>query len=224
MVKPRHGANSVGIHIWSDPAQSGEAVLESVEAVRKTHDRTWDKECWQLSQVPRGVVVQPLYQRSMPVAGAVSNTSQHLDLLPLELRVLVVFGVVVGASLTAYPFELWVRSDGAIHRWQPEDLKRHAVQGSQKHGRPLPQQSFDALQSALRNGWGRICVSSERLVRAAGLDELRVDWLLGDSSWGPRIGELTYMGSGSAISVPALSEELTDLFARRHLHRMSVRT
>ena len=46
---------------------------------------------------------------------------------------------------------------------------------------------------------------SERLCAAAGVEELRVDWLLGDEALGPRIGETTYIGAAFA-GVPTISE------------------
>ena len=53
---------------------------------------------------------------------------------------------------------------------------------------------------------------------AHGLDELRVDWLLGDPVWGPRIGELTYMGT-MALDVFPVSWRLAKAFAAAHLSR-----
>merc|ERR1711933_450085 len=59
--------------------------------------------------------------------------------------------------------------------------------------------------------------------RAVGLDELRVDWLLGDPRWGSRIGELTYMGAGSRVT-PPLSRRLSMAYAAGHLCRLGLLT
>merc|ERR1711933_184174 len=59
--------------------------------------------------------------------------------------------------------------------------------------------------------------------RAVGLDELRVDWLLGDPRWGSRIGELTYMGAGSRVT-PPISRRLSRAYAAGHLCRLGLLT
>merc|ERR1712232_270099 len=125
-----------------------------------------------------------------------------------ELSVMVVFGVVIGSVLNMHPLEVWVTRTGAIQQWRMEDLKALGVPGSSKYTKPskLPEAAFGLLQEALRRDWEHIRNASERLVRCAGLDELRVDWLLGDERWGPRIGELTYMGAGSRFAQARLAE------------------
>ena len=50
---------------------------------------------------------------------------------------------------------------------------------------------------------------SESLCDASGLDELRVDWLLGDVALGPRIGELSFMGAAFS-GVPCLEEAIAE--------------
>eukprot|EP00927_Polykrikos_kofoidii_P068386 TRINITY_DN63765_c0_g1_i1.p1 TRINITY_DN63765_c0_g1~~TRINITY_DN63765_c0_g1_i1.p1 ORF type:complete len:396 (+),score=64.99 TRINITY_DN63765_c0_g1_i1:54-1241(+) len=228
-IKPRHGANSKLVFLWPNPREAGEAaVLASVNAALESHDPSWTKENWQLGRVPRGVVVQPLYMTDSPLAtnscfagGLLENHHGLLLARPLELSVLVVFGVVVASVLNMHPLEVWVTREGAIQQWRPEDLKAFGVPGSNKYAKPskLPEAVVDALQNALRSHWPFIRSTSERIVRGAGLDELRVDWLLGDQRWGPRIGELTYMGAGSRFSQAELSEEITLLFARGHIRQ-----
>eukprot|EP00929_Paragymnodinium_shiwhaense_P120318 TRINITY_DN92255_c0_g1_i1.p1 TRINITY_DN92255_c0_g1~~TRINITY_DN92255_c0_g1_i1.p1 ORF type:complete len:374 (-),score=87.88 TRINITY_DN92255_c0_g1_i1:556-1677(-) len=213
VVKPRHGANSACVFMFRQPTPSDQAALsDAVDKVVTTYHHTWAKENWQLSQVPRGVLVQPLY-RTMLVA----HRSEFLKELPLELRVIVVFGVVVGASITAYPFEAWVTHDGFVHHWDNSMLKLSGVPASQKHGKRLPPEAIDALRGVLLRDWGHIRSCSEAIVRHHGLDELRVDWLVGDEDWGSRIGELTYMGTGGSIAFPSLSRTVATAYARRLL-------
>eukprot|EP00928_Gymnodinium_smaydae_P080526 TRINITY_DN64203_c0_g1_i1.p1 TRINITY_DN64203_c0_g1~~TRINITY_DN64203_c0_g1_i1.p1 ORF type:complete len:398 (+),score=97.32 TRINITY_DN64203_c0_g1_i1:31-1224(+) len=213
-VKPRHGANAASVFLWTEPlpGDAEDAVAASVEVAARAEHHSWAKENWQLSQVPRGVVVQPLYRPSVR-----AHRCENLELRPLELRVLVPFGVVIGATLTAFPFELWVTRDGIIQLWDSADLRAAGVRASQKHGRRLGADALELLREALARDWPRICSLSERLVRAAGLDELRVDWLVGDETWGSRIGELTYMGTGGSISLPMLSEVVAKSYASRML-------
>ena len=83
-------------------------------------------------------------------------------------------------ELMAHADALWITRTGAILHWCNDDL---------------PPGALELLCAALRQDWPRIRTVSERLVRRAGVDELRVDWLLGDDHWGARVGELTYMGA-----------------------------
>ena len=87
------------------------------------------------------------------------------------------------------------------------------------YGRHPPKELLSRLQDVLRSSWPFIRDSSERICRTAGLDELRVDWLLGDTTWGARVGELTYMGAGSRIT-PPLSMRLARTWAAAHLLRL----
>eukprot|EP00913_Durusdinium_trenchii_P030739 g28792.t1 len=141
---------------------------------------------------------------------------------PMELKVQVLFGRVVGATLNTHPQPLWVARTGVIQLWDAEDLVQRGQVRCKSldrcYGRKLPEQLLEQLQEALASDWLFIRDTSERLCRAAGLDELRVDWLLGDAKWGARIGELTYMGAGSRVS-PPLAMRLARAFAAGHLLR-----
>merc|ERR1719316_1085260 len=90
------------------------------------------------------------------------------------------------------------------------------------YGRHLPDGCLQRLQAVLRCDWQRIRRVSEQLVKNAGLDELRVDWLLGDEKWGSRVGELTYQGAGSRVTPPQLSEAVAAAWAMGHLRRHGV--
>merc|ERR1712039_171379 len=87
----------------------------------------------------------------------------------------------------------------------------------------LPPGALETLQNALRGHWTTIRRDSEKLARSIGLDELRVDWLLGDTEWGPRVGELTYMGT-FCLAVAPVSVRLARAFSAAHLLRLSLLT
>eukprot|EP00747_Dinoflagellata_sp_TGD_P017049 gnl/TRDRNA2_/TRDRNA2_125556_c0_seq1.p1 gnl/TRDRNA2_/TRDRNA2_125556_c0~~gnl/TRDRNA2_/TRDRNA2_125556_c0_seq1.p1 ORF type:complete len:293 (-),score=36.68 gnl/TRDRNA2_/TRDRNA2_125556_c0_seq1:37-915(-) len=219
VVKPRHGANGAHVYLWPNPRDVDVSeVIASVDVALNTSDKTWGKECWQLGQVPRGVLVQPMYASMLPIENMSSGSGRALGIAafhkPLELSVHVVLGVVIGAVLCGYPYHLWVTREGSIQVWNPEDMKHWGVPGVTKHMKPLPVGAIGKLQSVLQKDWDTIRSWSERLVQRAGLDELRVDWLLGDEHWGSRVGELTYMGAGSRIPIPPLSTSIALAFAR----------
>ena len=170
------------------------------------------QESWNQNAVPKGAVLQPLY--------ALMSDFLQMDpempklKKPLELKVQVLFGEVVGACLNTHPMFLWVTRDGAVIQWDP------ATPGLLKKGHgfweDLPGAILQLLLRCLAEHWHSLRRDSEQL--AVGLDELRVDWLLGDDFWGPRIGELTYMGT-MAVDVAPISWRLARAFAAGHLGR-----
>eukprot|EP00746_Dinoflagellata_sp_MGD_P129737 gnl/MRDRNA2_/MRDRNA2_63843_c0_seq1.p1 gnl/MRDRNA2_/MRDRNA2_63843_c0~~gnl/MRDRNA2_/MRDRNA2_63843_c0_seq1.p1 ORF type:complete len:313 (+),score=57.89 gnl/MRDRNA2_/MRDRNA2_63843_c0_seq1:36-974(+) len=108
VVKPRHGANSAHVYIWPNPEEVGEEqILASVDVALNTFDKTWEKENWQLGQVPRGVLVQPMYSSMVPTENLSSCSGRALGIAgfhkALELSVHVIFGAVVGGALSSYP-------------------------------------------------------------------------------------------------------------------------
>merc|ERR1719158_2762581 len=125
---------------------------------------------------------------------------------PLELKVQVLFGEVVGGTLNTHPGDLWVTRAGGIQVWDQWDLRSlghtRCKKMDQFYGRGLAGDTLNMLRRALAQSWPDISAVSARIASAGKLDELRVDWLLGDAVWGPRIGELTYMGAGSRITPP----------------------
>lgn len=133
---------------------------------------------------------------------------------PLELKIQVIFGQVVGACLNTHPMYLWVTRDGTVIPWNP------TMPGLLKKGHgfweKLPEVIFQLLLRCLREFWPWMRQISEEL--AKNLDELRVDWLLGDDTWGCRIGEVTYMGT-MALDVFPISWRLAKTFAAGHLSR-----
>merc|ERR1712176_801610 len=112
---------------------------------------------------------------------------------PLELKIQTLFGEAVGATLNTHSQFLWVTRNGAVYLWDqtaPGFLAKH------QNGCPvLPGGVLKVLQHSLQQSWQQMRAESETLAKTEGLDELRVDWLLGDPQWGPRIGETTYMGT-----------------------------
>ncbi|CAJ1386967.1 unnamed protein product [Effrenium voratum] len=230
VVKPRHGSNSKHVAMWRRPAEAREEeVLASIRRALEAEDQSWRKESWNQNAVPKGVVLQPLYApmadleqaaeaEAAPAAPAAGAEAARRKLLkPLELKVQVLFGEVVGGCLNTHPMYLWVLRSGALIRWRPEEcsglLKRN-------HGlwEELPAPVLQRLQEVLQEHWRQLREDSELLARRAGLDELRVDWLLGDPRWGCRIGELTYMGT-MALDLPPISRRLARAFAEGHLSR-----
>ena len=221
VVKPRHGANSCFVSLWPKPQETDHAqILQSLEEALHAEDRSWEKECWQLSQVPRGAILQPLYSILVPKKTDAGPRGRDA---PMELKVQVLFGNVVGATLNTHPAPLWVASTGVIQIWEFKDLVARGQVRCKSldrcYGRHPPSELLSRLQEVLASSWLHIRDSSERICCAAGLDELRVDWLLGDARWGPRVGELTYMGAGSRIT-PPISMRLARAWAAGHLHRL----
>lgn len=212
VVKPRHGSNSKHVTLWRPGEATEEAVLQSIEEAMCAEDKSWQKESWNQNAVPKGAVLQPLY--------ALMSDFLQMDpempklKKPLELKVQVLFGEVVGACLNTHPMFLWVTRDGAVIQWDP------ATPGLLKKGHglweDLPGAILQLLLRCLAEHWHSLRRDSEQL--AVGLDELRVDWLLGDDFWGPRIGELTYMGT-MAVDVAPISWRLARAFAAGHLGR-----
>ena len=192
-----------------------EAVFHSIDEAIAAEDLSWQKESWNQNAVPKGAVLQPLY----------ALMSDFLDLediqdvrgklqKPLELKIQVIFGEVVGACLNTHPMYLWVTRDGTVILWNP------TMPGLLKKGHGfwenLPDVIFQLLLRCLRKSWSWMRQISEEL--AKNLDELRVDWLLGDDTWGCRIGEVTYMGT-MALDVFPISWRLAKTFAAGHLSR-----
>ena len=88
------------------------------------------------------------------------------------------------------------------------------------YGAELPAHAAETLFRVLQTDWHHIAAVSARLARNAGLDELRVDWLVGDDKWGSRIGELTYIGGAERL-IPALSKPFGHAFLVAHGSRLS---
>ena len=137
--------------------------------------------------MPRGVVVQPLYRLLVRKDG--TTISSQLRAQPLELKVHCLFGLVVCGTVNTNPSELWVTHDGMLYVWTDAELRRlAAMRGSRQSRRRVHVEVIEALELELERHWPFIHDHTVRLCR--GLDEVRVDWLLGDDAWGPRVGEV----------------------------------
>ncbi|CAE7490609.1 unnamed protein product, partial [Symbiodinium pilosum] len=213
VVKPRHGSNSKHVFLWPKPQEvDATALEESVLKASESHDKSWGKESWNQNAVPKGVLLQPMYASLAEFLHGAQGGEAQADhhafergvcpkyLRPLELKVQVLFGEVVGAQLNTHPQYLWVARDGSLHLWDQtaEGFQtRHA-----KEPEELPQELVNPLRETLQEHWQRLRCDSEQLAKLAGLDEIRVDWLLGDPKWGPRIGELTHLGTFAIELMP----------------------
>ena len=207
MVKPRHGSNGKFVALFG-PLEDVEQVRQSIVEAHGARDASWRRESWTQNAVPCGVVVQPLYK---PMAELAVGPRMWR---PLELKLQVMFGKVVGGCLNSHPMYLWVTRAGAVILWDPK------TPGLLKKGHglweALPEPVLQLLRESLAHHWLEIRELSEQI--AYDLDELRVDWLLGDENWGPRIGELTYMGT-MALDLAPVSQRLAKAFAANHLGR-----
>ena len=209
-VKPRHGSNGKYVALWPSGARV-EELQESVVAAAGAQDPSWRRESWNQNAVVRGVVVQPLYAFMADLVQVEGPRMRR----PLELKVQVLSGQVVGACLSSHPIYLWVTRCGAVILWDPKTpgllKKGHGIWEA------LPLGVLELLRESLKRHWLHIRDFSEQV--AYDLDELRVDWLLGDENWGPRIGELTYMGT-MALDLAPVSQRLAKAFAANHLGRL----
>ena len=104
VVKPRHGslaapkrpfhvlpsnipgANSCFVFLWPSPQETDqEELLQSIDAATG-EDRSWERECWQLSQVPRGAVLQPMYSIAVdPKSGPRSRAAPMATRLKVDI-------------------------------------------------------------------------------------------------------------------------------------------
>ena len=247
VIKPRHGANGHAVGLFPTPRDdsSFDKLLGACLAALQV-DNARLGENWQLARVPRGVVLQPLYcgfDRSIATGSEpVPARTAHRVRAPLELKVQTLFGVVIGATLHTHPWQFWVMGGrdeceggggGALHAWREVELEAALEDGRRDtskrlhpprkwrklHGAELPPAAVSHLCTVLRRDWSLIAAMSSRLAIGAGLDELRVDWLVGDEHWGPRIGELTYIGGAERL-VPNLSKPFARAFLAAHGQRL----
>lgn len=191
-----------------------EVVFHSIDEAIAAEDLSWQKESWNQNAVPKGAVLQPLYALMSDFLDEDIQDARGKLQKPLELKIQVIFGQVVGACLNTHPMYLWVTRDGTVIPWNP------TMPGLLKKGHgfweKLPEVIFQLLLRCLRESWSWMRQISEELGK--NLDELRVDWLLGDDTWGCRIGEVTYMGT-MALDVFPISWRLAKTFAAGHLSR-----
>merc|ERR1712176_1724497 len=110
----------------------------------------------------------------------------QLSSSPLELKVQLLFGRVIGGVLNGLPQFLWGMRDGGVQVWG-ENARTKLIRGNRKDKMgSLPPGALEAFQTSLSAHWSHIRGASERLAKEIGVDEIRIDWLLGDPYWGPR--------------------------------------
>ncbi|CAK0888069.1 unnamed protein product, partial [Prorocentrum cordatum] len=201
---PPAGSGAAAAAADADLGLAGEAAL-AVRAALAVGCKAG--ETWQLYQVPRGVGLEPLY----PSLGA----SAVEPLRPLELKVQSIWGRVVGATLHTSQ-AVWVLPDGRLHRWGRRVAGNKALQ--RMYG-AMPPSAEAALRSALVEHWPHLRSETEAISRRWGLDEVRVDWFVGCPRWGPRICEVTWMGTGDRVPC-TLQLAVADAFFAGHRRRL----
>jgi hypothetical protein len=222
VIKPRHGANSHAIALFTSPSDAGAEQLLAACRAAAAVDSARLGEPFQLTRVPPGAIIVPMYAGA---PGQEAGNGRWAGAAPLELKVQTLFGVVVGATLHTHPWQFWVLASGALHAWQ--DIAAHSSshhggpprKWKQLHGGELGEIAVETLRQVLRDDWQEIASLSAQLSQRAGLDELRVDWLVGDQQWGSRIGELTYVGGAERL-VPVLSKPFALAYLAGHRQRL----
>jgi hypothetical protein len=68
-------------------------------------------EPWQILQAPRGVLLQPAYCSGCELTDAAVPRKTA----PLELKLHVFFGVVLGGTLHTHPWNVWIDHTGCVH-------------------------------------------------------------------------------------------------------------
>ncbi|CAE7722808.1 Snapc3, partial [Symbiodinium pilosum] len=181
VVKPRHAASGQGLSLLRPGTTT---LTEAVHAALEVECKRG--ETWQLYQVPRGVGVEVLY----PSLRASSKEPER----PLELKLQTIWGVVVGGTIHTSQ-EVWITSSGHVVR--SNHGKNCAIR--RRYG-PLPPWILDgSLEKIIQEHWSFLVSESEAIARRWGLDEVRVDWFLGCETLGPRICEVTWMGTGDRL-------------------------
>mmetsp|Transcript_21515 Transcript_21515/g.54204 ORF Transcript_21515/g.54204 Transcript_21515/m.54204 type:complete len:471 (-) Transcript_21515:100-1512(-) len=225
VVKPRNGHDGLGVTkvLLEEEGEQGQSedqrisqidriytALHKAFFVKREHgEQSWlQRENWQLSQVPDGVVLQPLYSTSV-IENYCSRTKG-----PLELKVHVIHGVVACATLKQYsPQVLYLEGrqgkiklfqgngtggsfDGGENENWEEQLCRFAGNITMREVHAVK----DFLETEIIGKvWeSGIVPFAERFLAGYELDECRFDFLLGDTQFGVRLGEITHQGAAFA--------------------------
>eukprot|EP00435_Cladocopium_sp_Y103_P045166 s1809_g12.t3 len=161
-------------------------------------------ETWHLYQVEKGVGIEQIY----PSLGASIKEPDR----PLELKLQTIWGRVIGGTIHTSQ-ELWVTASGRVLRC---DNRKSGIR--RKYG-PIPSWILDGgFETMLQEHWTFLVSESEGIARLWGLDEVRVDWFLGCPDLGPRICEVTWMGTGDRIP-PQLQLPVAQAFFAGHRRR-----
>jgi hypothetical protein len=191
VLKPINGAGGQHVKVWrprpptgtpqqaSADADDGEApdlsalaqaaaVDELVEAAQSIAQCGADLgEPWQILQTPRGVIVQPLYQCGVAITDDLAAPGRAS---PLELKLHVLFGVVLGGTLHTHPWNLWVCGQtGRIHMLSRESRKGAARAWPKSYGRELSAAALSRLCGVLSGpNWDLILAHSTRIAAESG--------------------------------------------------------
>lgn len=194
VAKAGHGANSNAVR--RVPEGAGEDLVSRI-AEELLESCVEEIECWQLYEVPPGLIVEPRY------AGV--GDDGH----PLELCVLCLWQRAVGAVFSWWPHAFWVDAAGLVWplplgtecpKKKPKD--RCPCDAYRQRGRGGMEPPDAAWLQGLLDAapWRRLAEVSAAVAALGQVEELRVDWFLGDQRFGPRINELTYMGGPRMLS------------------------
>eukprot|EP00434_Breviolum_minutum_P039713 symbB.v1.2.035273.t1/scaffold4709.1/size36042/2 len=204
VVKPRHAACGQGMTILT-PTSDEDAMMAALKEAAEVECKRG--ETWQLYQVTKGVGIEQIY----PSVGASIKEPER----PLELKLQTMWGRVLGGTIHTSQ-EIWVTASGRVLRC---DNRKSGIR--RKYG-PIPQWILDgSFESMLKEHWHFLVSESEAIARLWGLDEVRIDWFLGCPLLGPRICEVTWMGTGDRIP-PQLQLQVAQAFFAGHRKRAKV--
>ena len=96
VIKPRHGANSHAIALFTSPSDAGAEQLLAACRAAAAVDSARLGEPFQLTRVPPGAIIVPMYAGA---PGQEAGNGRWAGAAPLELKVQTLFGVVVGATI-----------------------------------------------------------------------------------------------------------------------------
>jgi hypothetical protein len=185
VVKCSHGANSDCVL----PVGPGKkATLETVKKfIKRAADlRVADYDHWLFHHSEPGIVVSHAYDSAI-----------EGFLPPLEIKLLTMWGKVVGGTLHHAPDLAIISANGTLHVWETKQKlsneKSYTKTGGSRNSADNVH-VFRRLQKVLQEDWPKIRKFSERIAQTAGMDELRVDWFLGSPVHGTMLNEITYVG------------------------------
>jgi hypothetical protein len=133
VLKPINGAGGQHVSLWTpsqlaaptketpleppheEPAGAAQRCLTTAGLLADAHDIARQgadpSEPWQITAAPLGVILQPLYCSGCILSdGDVPGKSA-----PLELKLHVFFGIVLGGTLHTHPWNYWIDHCGRVH-------------------------------------------------------------------------------------------------------------
>lgn len=213
-IKPRNGHDSMAASAWTPATLTAlqkqhrlvPLLCDALRCCMEVKDRSFERECWGLSEIPSGVVVQPLYASASKIfyeeesstkinvkSLLVTSHSRSVTHLPCEVKVHVLFGKALGAVLHSHASLVWITAEGSVkllHSEGPPKRKNERFKLCE-----AAEVCRRLVAPTLKVEWEKMKNVSEEIARKAGVEELRVDWYIGDDKWKSRVGELTYQGA-----------------------------